>query len=72
MQSELDDISPWWQRCGCMRNPGAHTGEEAARDSEIKELRMYAKKLESLIEDLKADNKVLTEHLDNSHGGDYE
>jgi hypothetical protein len=52
MQNNLDNIERWWQRCGCTSNPGPHTGEELARDGEIRELRMYAKKLESLIEDL--------------------
>lgn len=33
------DIATWWQRIGCMRNPGCFTGEEQARDAEIAELR---------------------------------
>lgn len=37
--SDLEDIEVWWKRLCCIRNPGTHTGEEAARDAEIKELR---------------------------------
>ena len=37
--SDLEDIEVWWKRLGCIRNPGTHTGEESARDAEIKELR---------------------------------
>jgi len=33
------DIPAWWERLGCVRNPGAHTGEESARDGEIADLR---------------------------------
>lgn len=33
------EIETWWQRLGCIRNPGAHSGEESARDDEIAELR---------------------------------
>ena len=33
------EIEVWWKRCGCISNPGVHTGEEVARDAEIRELR---------------------------------
>lgn len=36
---KLSEIQTWWQRFGCVRNPGTHTGEESLRDAEIKELR---------------------------------
>lgn len=32
-------IKKWWERIGCSRNPGTHTGEEQARDLEIADLR---------------------------------
>lgn len=40
-------IEFWWQRIGCIRNPGAHSGEESARDAEIRELRAYIEELEA-------------------------
>jgi RNase H-fold protein (predicted Holliday junction resolvase) len=39
MKVEDLEIEFWWQRIGCVRNPGAHSGEEVARDNEIHELR---------------------------------
>lgn len=46
----MNEIEVWWQRIGCMNNPGAHCGEEAARDAEIKELRAYIKDLENRLD----------------------
>lgn len=39
MKVEEFVIEFWWQRIGCVRNPGAHSGEEVARDNEIFDLR---------------------------------
>lgn len=39
MRVEDFGIEFWWQRIGCVRNPGAQGGEEVARDNEIADLR---------------------------------
>lgn len=51
--SDLEDIEVWWKRLGCIRNPGTHTGEEAARDAEIKDLRQALAERVSHLELLK-------------------
>lgn len=38
-REELAAIKPAWQSMGCVRNPGIHTGEEAAMQNEIDDLR---------------------------------
>jgi hypothetical protein len=46
-----NEIPFWWQRIGCMRNPGCHTGEEAARDEEIADLRAEIERLRAAFEE---------------------
>lgn len=45
----MTEIQTWWQFTGCMNNPGAFTGEEAARDWEIKQLRAHLTKAAALL-----------------------
>lgn len=47
------DIPTWWQHLGCTSDPGAHTGEESARDEEIAELREALRKSEAENEELR-------------------
>ena len=57
--NSVDDIEVWWKRLGCIRNPGTHTGEESARDAEIKELRQALAERVSHLELLKKYMKLI-------------